>query len=105
MATDVTQVKREDVSAIPKWIIPIAKPFMRLMSRAHVWMYQRSPNSGAGKFAGAPICVVGMTGRKSGKWRTIPLMYVTHGDDVILVASTTAVAGPAAVPACVAAVG
>lgn len=85
MATDVTKVRREDTRAIPKWIIPYLKPILRLMSRAHVWLFIRS--KGRGTLQGVPICVVAMTGRKTGQRRTIPLMHVTHGDDVILVAS------------------
>jgi deazaflavin-dependent oxidoreductase (nitroreductase family) len=36
---------------------------------------------------GTPICLVTMTGHKSGKKHTIPLMYNPNGEDVILVAS------------------
>ena len=39
------------------------------------------------RLEGAPICLVTMTGRKSGKRKTIALMYTPHGDDVLLVAS------------------
>ena len=34
-----------------------------------------------------PICLVTMTGAKSGQSRTIPLMYVPYGEGVLLVAS------------------
>jgi deazaflavin-dependent oxidoreductase (nitroreductase family) len=37
--------------------------------------------------SGMPIVLVKMKGAKSGKWRTIPLMYVPHGDKVVLVGS------------------
>ena len=37
--------------------------------------------------SGMPICLVEMTGAKSGKQKTIPLMYVPHEQGVILVAS------------------
>jgi deazaflavin-dependent oxidoreductase (nitroreductase family) len=36
---------------------------------------------------GAPICLVTMTGRRTGKKRTIPLIHVPHGNEVILIAS------------------
>ena len=66
----------------------ILKPLMRLMSRANVWAY-RASNGGVGaKFlGGAPVCLLTMTGRKSGRRLTTPLIYLPVGDDVILVAS------------------
>jgi deazaflavin-dependent oxidoreductase (nitroreductase family) len=36
---------------------------------------------------GDAVCFVTMTGAKTGRRRTIPLMYVPHGDNVLLVAS------------------
>lgn len=39
------------------------------------------------KLGGYYICIVTMTGAKSGKHRTIPLMYVPYKDGVLLVAS------------------
>ncbi len=87
MASDVTRVPSEDVRAIPAWIVPYVKPVIRLISRLHVWIFQRSQGRFAATFAGSPVCLVTMTGRKTGKRRTIPLMHIPHGDDVLLVAS------------------
>ena len=39
------------------------------------------------RFGGGDVCLVRMTGAKSGKVREIPLMYVPYNDGVILVAS------------------
>ena len=39
------------------------------------------------KLSGMPIVLVEMTGAKSGRRRTIPLMYVPNGEGVLLVAS------------------
>ena len=39
------------------------------------------------KMAGMPILLVEMKGAKSGKQRTIPLMYVPNDDGFVLVAS------------------
>jgi deazaflavin-dependent oxidoreductase (nitroreductase family) len=37
---------------------------------------------------GAPICLVTTTGRRTGRPRTVPLLYLPHGDDqIVLVAS------------------
>ena len=40
-----------------------------------------------GSFQGRPVVLIEMQGAKSGKTRTIPLMYVPYKDGVIIVAS------------------
>ena len=40
-----------------------------------------------GTIGGRQVCLVTMTGAKSGKLRTVPLMYVPYEDGVIIVAS------------------
>lgn len=68
----------------------LVKPIMKVMSRLNVWVYRSSNGRVFGKFpgdSGADICLVSMTGKKSGKEITIPLIHLPHGDDVILVAS------------------
>jgi deazaflavin-dependent oxidoreductase (nitroreductase family) len=40
-----------------------------------------------GMFAGAPLVLVTTTGAKSGKRRTIPVVYTTEGDSVVVIAS------------------
>ena len=42
---------------------------------------------GVAWFDGDEVCFVTMTGAKSGRTRTVPLMYVPHGEGVLLVAS------------------
>jgi deazaflavin-dependent oxidoreductase (nitroreductase family) len=37
--------------------------------------------------SGAPICLLTTTGRRSGRLRTVPLVYVPDGDDLVVVAS------------------
>jgi deazaflavin-dependent oxidoreductase (nitroreductase family) len=87
MANDVSKLRREDVQEIPGWVVPGLKRFMHVMTRAHVWLYRVSQGRLGKNFAGAPCCFVGMTGRKSGLRREIPLIYIPHGDEVILVGS------------------
>lgn len=61
---------------------------VRLMSRANTWIYRASGGRLGAKFArGAPVCLLITTGRKSGKERTAPLIYLRDGDDYIFVAS------------------
>ncbi len=87
MATDVTKVKREDVRPIPEQWVPLIKRFMHVMTRAHVALFRMTEGRLGKNFLGRPVCLVEMTGRKTGQRRTIPLMYVPDGDEVILVAS------------------
>ena len=72
---------------IPSRMVPLVKWLMRVMSRTQVWVYRVSRGKLASTFRGAPVCLLTMTGRKTGRRRTLPLIYVTHGDDVLLVAS------------------
>lgn len=87
MANDVSKLRREDVQEIPAWVVPGLKRFMHLMTRAHVWLYMTTQGRLGKNFAGAPCCFVFMTGRKSGKRRNIPLIYIPNGDEVILIGS------------------
>lgn len=61
---------------------------MKLYTRLNVFVYRASSGRLMNRFPnGSPICLVTMTGAKTGKRRTIPLIHVPRGDDVILVAS------------------
>lgn len=66
-----------------KRIRRVVKPFSAL----NALVYRLSGGRLMGKFQGREICLVTMTGAKSGKKRVVPLMYVPHEDGVILVAS------------------
>jgi len=87
MATDVTKLRREDVKPIPQGAVPVLKGIMHVMTRTHVWIYKASQGRIGSNFGGSPCCLVRMTGRKSGKIREIPLIYIPDGEDVILIAS------------------
>jgi deazaflavin-dependent oxidoreductase (nitroreductase family) len=73
---------------------PATRQIIKWMSAANVWLYRRS-NGRIGKTwrvgsalrHGVPVCLVTTTGRKSGLPRTVPLLHMTDGDNVILVAS------------------
>ena len=64
----------------PRWVL---KTFTKL----NVLVYRLSGGRLMNTLAGLPIILVKMTGAKSGKPRTIPLMYVPHDKGFILVAS------------------
>ena len=65
----------------------IAKFIMTPFSRWNARRYLASDGRSMGKMNGSDICVVTMTGAKSGKRRDVPLMYVPYQNGVILVAS------------------
>jgi deazaflavin-dependent oxidoreductase (nitroreductase family) len=64
----------------PRWLL-------KTMTRAHVFLHRLSGGRLFNKLAGDEVCFVTMTGAKSGRKLTIPLMYVPHGQGVLLVAS------------------
>jgi deazaflavin-dependent oxidoreductase (nitroreductase family) len=64
----------------PKWVL-------KSFTRVNVWVYRLSGGRLMNKLGPDPICLITMTGAKSGKQRTIPLMYVPYGEGVLLVAS------------------
>jgi len=61
---------------------------MRAASAANVWIYRLSGGKLLGRFpSGAPVCLLTTVGRKSGQRRTVPLLYLQDGDDLMVVAS------------------
>ena len=61
--------------------------FIKLMSSVNAGMYRRSGGRFGGRFGGAPVCLLTTTGRRSGEPRTVPLLYLRDGEDVVVVAS------------------
>ena len=59
----------------------------KVVSAAHVFLYRRSAGRIGGRFRGADVLLLTVTGRKSGRRRTTPLMYRRDGDDLIVAAS------------------
>jgi len=53
----------------------------------NAFTYRLSGGRLMNRFEGAPICLVTMTGHRSGKRRTVCLMYTPYRDKVLLVAS------------------
>jgi deazaflavin-dependent oxidoreductase (nitroreductase family) len=57
-------------------------------SRAHVALYRASGGRLGGRIRkGVPVLLLTTTGRKTGKQRTTPLLYVEDGDRYVVVAS------------------
>lgn len=64
-----------------------AVPYLKIFSSLHEKLYRWTNGRLFGQLAGHDVCLVTMTGAKSGRQRVIPLMYVPYRDGVILVAS------------------
>ncbi len=60
---------------------------MRLMSTLNVWVYKLSKGKYGSRLFGVPVCLLTMKGRKSGQIRTVALLYIIDGPNVVLVAS------------------
>jgi F420H(2)-dependent quinone reductase len=64
------------------------KRALRVASALNVLIYRLSHGKLLGRFpSGAPVCLLTTNGRKSGRSRTVPLLYLADGNDFIVVAS------------------
>jgi F420H(2)-dependent quinone reductase len=59
----------------------------KVFSETHVFLYKASGGRIGRRFKGAPVAILTTTGRRSGKVRETPLLYVRDGDAIVLVAS------------------
>lgn len=70
------------------WQERTATVVIRAMTSLNVWAYRLTGGRLGGTFLrGAPVCLVTTKGKRSGQMRTIALLYLADGDDVVLVAS------------------
>ena len=60
---------------------------MRFFTGVHVFFYRLSGGKLGGRFGKSPVLLLNTTGRKTGRQRTTPLLYLQDGDNLILVAS------------------
>lgn len=72
----------------------LTRTIIKTMASANVWLYRRTGGRfggtwriGAGRKNPVPICLVEHRGRKTGKLRTTPLVYLVDGERVVVVAS------------------
>lgn len=83
------------VKAKPKGLDrPSTVRIIKVMSRVHTWVYRASKGRlgrkwhvGSALRKGVPICLLTTTGKLSGQPRTVPLLQLSDGDRVVLVAS------------------
>lgn len=60
---------------------------LKLVSRTHIFLSRITGGRAFNTLGGDEVCSVTMTGVKSGRKITMPLMHVPYGDGVLLVAS------------------
>ena len=76
---DKTAVEKDKFNP-PRWVL-------KTMSRTHIFLNRLTMGKMFNTLQGDEVCFVTMTGAKSGKDITIPLMYVPYNGGVLLVAS------------------
>jgi deazaflavin-dependent oxidoreductase (nitroreductase family) len=72
----------------------LTRRIIKAMATTNVWLYRRTGGRVGGKWrigAGfrnpVPICLLEHRGRKSGRLRTTPLVYLDDGERIVVVAS------------------
>jgi len=60
---------------------------MKYFARAHIWAYRRTNGRVGARLLWFPAALVTTTGRKTGRPRTTPTLYLGDGDRVVLPAS------------------
>jgi len=68
--------------------VSLSRFMQKTFGAANRGLYRGTGGKVGGKFKGAPILLLTTQGRKSGKPRVTPLMYVRDGDALVLVASS-----------------
>lgn len=68
--------------------VSLTDQFMNTFFNVHQFVYEKSGGRVGAKLAGRPMLLLRTTGRRSGKARTAPLLYVRDGDDYVVIAST-----------------
>ncbi len=63
------------------------KILIRMVMAVHVFIYRLTSGKVMGKFGNNPILLLDTVGRKSGKQRTTPLMYLRDGKNYVITAS------------------
>lgn len=61
--------------------------FLKAAAASNKFVYKFTRGRLGGSLAGAPVLFLTVTGRRTGKRRTIPLLYLADGDRIIIIAS------------------
>ena len=65
----------------------LADHMFRLVTAGHTTVYQATGGKLGGRMQGSPVLLLETTGRKTGKGRTTPLLYLPDGRNMVIVAS------------------
>src|SRR5437867_5773224 len=66
----------------------LAKTGQRLFMGLHTFVYRLTGGAVGGKMFNGPVLLLTTTGRKTGKQRTTPLLYIEDGGNLAIVASS-----------------
>ncbi|HTO70905.1 MAG TPA: nitroreductase family deazaflavin-dependent oxidoreductase [Myxococcota bacterium] len=80
MTQNSTGEKKPQGAAPPRWAV-------KALTRTHVFLSRLTGGRWFNSLGGDDVCFVTMTGAKSGRTLTVPLMYVPYQNGVLLVAS------------------
>jgi F420H(2)-dependent quinone reductase len=66
----------------------LAHVSVQTMTGLNTTLYRLTKGRVSGRLAsGAPICLLTVTGRRTGRTHTVPLVYLADGNDLVVVAS------------------
>jgi deazaflavin-dependent oxidoreductase (nitroreductase family) len=65
----------------------VRQGLLHAASALNAWIYRLSGGRFGARFAGAPVCLLTTTGRRSGRTRTVPLLYLADDGGFVVVAS------------------
>jgi deazaflavin-dependent oxidoreductase (nitroreductase family) len=65
----------------------VKRLILRILGGVHVRLYRLTKGKVGGRVGKAPVLLLTVAGRKSGKRRTTPLLYGRSGDDLVVIAS------------------
>jgi deazaflavin-dependent oxidoreductase (nitroreductase family) len=73
-----------------------AGPVARFGTRGHAWVYRRLGGRLVGRWFGAPVMVLETVGRRSGRRRATPVIYVRDGRNLAVLAANAGMDAPPA---------
>ncbi|GAC1655641.1 MAG: nitroreductase family deazaflavin-dependent oxidoreductase [Ktedonobacteraceae bacterium] len=76
----------------PRPFGPLTANVQRFVTGFHTLVYRLSGGKLGGRIVGCPVLLLSTIGRKSGKQRTLPLLYLADDATIVLVASNGGVA-------------
>ena len=65
----------------------VSTALQNALTSIHTFIYANTNGAIGGRIANCPVLLLTTRGRKTNKQRTVPLLYLADGDDVVLVAS------------------